>query len=201
MYMAILHVEWLLYYQRCLYSVLELNMRYNWWVMAPNTHCSLFLISHLCVLLHICWKQQVIHVYGCSAYQTTALLSKTFLVWFWVAWEIWLKSYGPRHMSVVLWHNILCLYCKPIHICTSLFGAQLRMIMKLTYIVPYDCILNTKWRLYLQWHIVLKEQIWLATLHVVVSFESILYANIKITKYHHTSLWVWCQAATKSNIN
>ena len=33
--------------------VRELVMRYDWQVMAPNTHHSLFLIMHLCVFTHI----------------------------------------------------------------------------------------------------------------------------------------------------
>ena len=65
------------------FSVLELDVRHDWWVMAPNTHCSFFPMSHLCVLTCKTWKLQLI--YGWSAYQMTALLSKTFLVWFTVA--------------------------------------------------------------------------------------------------------------------
>ena len=59
-------------------------------------------------LRHIRWKLQVI--YGRSAYRTTAILSETFFVWFRVALEIRLGSYGPRHASVSLWYNILCAY-------------------------------------------------------------------------------------------
>ena len=112
------------------FSVLELDERYKWRVMAPNMHCSLFPISHLCILTHITWKLQVI--YGCSVYRTTATLSKTFFVWLRVAWEIWLKSYDPRHTSVVFWYNIVCVYCKPV--LTLLSGTQLRMTTKLTYL-------------------------------------------------------------------
>ena len=54
--MDILHIKWLLYYQRYLLSALELNARYEWWVMAPEMHCNLFLISHLCVLTRITWN-------------------------------------------------------------------------------------------------------------------------------------------------
>ena len=92
------------------------------------------------VLQRITWKLQVI--YGCSAYQMTVLLSETFLVWFRVAWEIRLESYGFRHSLVILWYNIVCVYHKPIH--TSLFGVQLRMTTKLIY----DCIPQTKLQLY-----------------------------------------------------
>ena len=69
-----------------------------------------------------------------SAYQTTALLLETFLVLFRVAWEIrQLESYGLRHTLVVLWYNIVCVYCRPIH--TSLIGAQLCMTTKLMYVM------------------------------------------------------------------
>ena len=44
-------------------SVFELDARYDWWVMALNTHWSFFPISHLCVLICLTWKVQVI--YGC----------------------------------------------------------------------------------------------------------------------------------------
>ena len=60
-----------------------------------------FVCARVVVLRHITWKLQVI--YGCSANRTIAVLFETFFVWFRVAWEIWLESYGPRHASVVLW--------------------------------------------------------------------------------------------------
>ena len=76
---------------------LALDARCNWWVMAPNAHHRLFLVCHLCILTCITWKLQVIYEH--STYQTTVPLSKTFLLWFRVAWEIWLESYDPRHVS------------------------------------------------------------------------------------------------------
>ena len=45
----VLNIEWLLYTQRCLFSVLELDARYEWRGTTPNTHRSLFPISHFCV--------------------------------------------------------------------------------------------------------------------------------------------------------
>ena len=117
-------------------SVLELDVRYDWQVMVPNLHHSYFLISHLCVLTCITWKLQVIYgLYGRSAYWTTAILSETFIVWFRVARDIQLESYGSRHASVVLWYKIVCLYCKPIH--TLPFDAKLHVCMttKLTYLM------------------------------------------------------------------
>ena len=52
---------------------------------------------------------------------------ETFLVWFRVAREIQLESYCPRHASAI------CVYCKPVY--TSLFGMQLSMPTKLTYLM------------------------------------------------------------------
>ena len=80
--------------------------------VAPNMHCSVFSIRHLCILTHIVWKLLVVH--KCSAYRMTALLSETFLEWFRVACVIRLESYSPRHTSVVLWYNNVCVYRKPV---------------------------------------------------------------------------------------
>ena len=49
-----------------------------------------------------------------SAYQTTALLFETFLVWFRVAWKVQLESYGHRHAWVFFWCKILCRNSKPV---------------------------------------------------------------------------------------
>ena len=61
--MAIVLIDWLFYYQKCLlfycqrcpFSGLELHERYNWWVVAQNTctHHNLLPIHHLCVLTRI----------------------------------------------------------------------------------------------------------------------------------------------------
>ena len=85
------------------------------------------------VLRHITWKLQV--VCGHSAYWMTAILSDTFYVWFRVALGIRLESYiySPRHASVVLWYDIVCVYCKSIY--TSLFDTTLRLTIKLTYLM------------------------------------------------------------------
>ena len=129
--MDILHILQLLYYGRCPSSVLELDTSYDWQVMAPNTHHSLFLINPLCILTRTTWKLQVV-------LQTFYILNDCYtirdiLVWYRVGWEIQLESYGPRHASVILWYNSVCVYCKPIH--ASLFGAQLHMTTKLTYLM------------------------------------------------------------------
>ena len=44
-----LHIKRLLYYWRCLFSALKLNVRYKRWVTPPNLRYSLFLIRHFCV--------------------------------------------------------------------------------------------------------------------------------------------------------
>ena len=54
------------------YFLLELDVRYDWQVMAPNMHHSfLFPVGHLFVLTRM--------IYERSAYQTTTLLLGTFL--------------------------------------------------------------------------------------------------------------------------
>ena len=130
----VLHIRWLLYYQRCRFSVLELDARYKWWGTPPNTHRSLFLINYFHVysaLRHITWNLQVIC--GSLVYWTTTILSETFFEWFRVALEIKPESYNPRHTSVVLWYDIVCIYCKSVY--TSLFGTQLHLTTKLTYVM------------------------------------------------------------------
>ena len=102
LYADILHIEWLLYYRKCLFSVLELDARYEWRVTPPNTHRSLFLISHFCVYSVL--------------------------------------RHGPRHASVVLWYDIVCVYCKLVH--TSLFGTQLRLTTKLMHLMTVYCTPN-----------------------------------------------------------
>ena len=53
--MDVLYIEWQLNYRRCLFSVFELYMRYEWWVVAPSTLHSLFPICQ-CMFTPITWK-------------------------------------------------------------------------------------------------------------------------------------------------
>ena len=106
----------------CIYFRSELDVRYNW-------H-SLFVISNLCILTCMTGKLQVI--YAPSAFQTSAVLSKIILVYHRVVWAILLASYCPINALVLLWYNVVCVYCKPVR--TSLLGAQLCMTRKLTYL-------------------------------------------------------------------
>ena len=89
-----------------------------------QTHIAIsFQYDILYVLLYITWKLQLIN--GCSAYQMTALLSKIFLVWFRVAWEVWLESYSLRHASQSFSDTTLpCVYCKSVHNLTYNFAWQ-----------------------------------------------------------------------------
>ena len=68
--------------------------------MAPNMHCSPlsiqdFVHTYMCML--ITQKLQVLHVYGRSTYQTTALVSEMFIFWVRAAYEIQLAIYGFKH--------------------------------------------------------------------------------------------------------
>ena len=61
------------------------------------------------------------------------MLSETLFVWFRIALEIQLDSYGPRHVSVILSYDIVCIHCWSIYI--LLFGTQLHLATKLTYLM------------------------------------------------------------------
>ena len=59
MYADVLHILPLLYYRRCLFSVLELDVRYKWSLMPSKMYRSLFLVSHFSVysiLRHVTLK-------------------------------------------------------------------------------------------------------------------------------------------------
>ena len=124
MYMDNLHIDWLLCYQRYLFSVLELDVRYIWQVMAPNVHCSVFPISNLCVLTCITCELQTL-------YERSAIEQ---LLYYWRhslrglelhERSVWRATEGGRHASVVFQYKIVYIYGKPIH--TWLFGAQPRV--------------------------------------------------------------------------
>ena len=89
------HIERQLYYRKCLFWGVRAACKIQLATFGSIHSSQFLLIQHLCVLPRISWKLLVIC--GGSAYWTTALLSEIFLVWFRVAREIWLESYGPRH--------------------------------------------------------------------------------------------------------
>ena len=144
-------------------------------------------------LRHLTGKLQFI--FGCSAYRTKVVLLDTFFVWFRVAWKVRLESYCPRHASVVLCYNIVCIYFNPIH--TSLFRTQLCLATNshtlwLHTTHQTTALLQTKHRF-----ITTKLATYTTSCHF---FQLIVYTNVKITmRYYHTSLWVCCQAERKEH--
>ena len=127
LYLAVVHTERLLYNRTYLFTVFQLDARYNCRVYGSK-HASQSLSNKPFVHTYTDYLKTTCHIYGCSAYQTTVILFETFLVRLRAAWEIYLKMYGPRHASVVLLYNIVCLYCKPVHIAC---GVQQLMTTKL----------------------------------------------------------------------
>ena len=194
--MDVLHIKWLLYYWRCLFSVLELDVRYKWWIMYPNTHCSLFSISHFWVYTvvlktHTCIKLEnfrsyvdVEHIEQLLYYRMHSLCGLQLH-----ERSYWRESYGSRHPSVNLWNNIVCVYLQA---CTFITIWYTTTPDNKTHL-PYDCILHTKRRLYCQRCNLVLEQSWLATLHIAVSSHLIVY----VMRYYRTSLWVCCQTPGK----
>ena len=137
---------------------------------------------------HKTWKVQ--DIYGCSADRTTAILSETFFVWFRCAREIWLESYGPRHKSVVLWHNIVCVYCKPV---IAHIAIWCETIQDNKTHVPSDTKRQTM-ALLPTMHRFIRTKL-ASNLHIAMSFQSVVYANIKITNIRCTTVLIYELAA------
>ena len=90
-----------------IFCVKELDEeRYNLWVMTSNTRYSVFLIIHLWIITCITDKYR-----SCVDVLHIERLSEAFIVWFRVAWEIWVETYGPRHASVVFWYMYNVVMC------------------------------------------------------------------------------------------
>ena len=162
-------------------------------IFCVRVGCKIQMVSY--VSKHVLQSLLISHLFQLETYRSYMDVQ---CIEFRVAWEIWLESYGPRHALFILWYNIICIYCKPFQYttiwCTTTHFNK-------TY-VPYHYTLLIKQWLYCKQCIVLCGKIWLATLHIAVSFHIILYASIKITiRYYHTSLRVCCQVAKQRNIN
>ena len=73
-------------------------------------HCSLFPISHFCVYSAVRHKLENFRSYV----EYRRIISEKFPVWFRVALQVQLESYGLRHASVgrSLIYHIVCVYCK-----------------------------------------------------------------------------------------
>ena len=96
LYMDVLHIEWLVYYRRCLFFVragCEWQMaRYG------SKHTSQSLSNKPFVHTYtqnLKTSGHTVYMYGCSAYQMTAILLETFFVWFKITWKIQLESSTP----------------------------------------------------------------------------------------------------------
>ena len=89
--------NWLLYYEKYLFSALELFVRYDRWVMESNTHRNLFQynIYTVYILTLVTWKIQVL--YKRCTYWMTALLSGVPIFCVRAGCEIGLVSYGSKH--------------------------------------------------------------------------------------------------------
>ena len=62
-----------------------------------STAGDMYFLGFLCVLTHInTHKYTHTHIYGRSAYQTTALLLEISFIWIRVTWEIRLENYSSR---------------------------------------------------------------------------------------------------------
>ena len=75
MYASILRIERLIYNMRCVFSGLDLPVRYGWQVMPPNTHHSFLPIGNLCLLPLITWTLHrsymvVLHIKRVLYYRT-----------------------------------------------------------------------------------------------------------------------------------
>ena len=190
----VLHSAWLLCYQRCIFSMLELDVRYDWQVMVPSTHRSLFLIINLCVLTYITWKLQVI--YGHSAYWMTTLLSDTFVLCIKRCMsdqtgELWHQT---RISRALIQH---CgIYCKPIH--SSLFVAQLQMTQQNQCTLWLHTTHHTTALLPATYHFI-RALLTSYTTHCSV-FELIVYARIT-SRYYYIHLFTSLLPSSKKKRN
>ena len=169
-YMDIEPIEWLLYRRRCIFSVLELDARCNWWGTASNSHHSLFLISHLYVLTHTTWNLEVNmdvqHTAWLFYNQRHSLCGLELHERF--NW----RAMSPD-TSVVFWYKI-CMYTAIPYIhCYLVCNYTWQRISRSLWL---DTTQQTTWC------IILSRQIWLATFRCSVFSINRVHCNNKITK-------------------
>ena len=88
--------QWLLYYQRYLFSGLEQYARYNQWVISPNKHHNLILIHFVCTYIHNSKNMShVLNFYMLN--DSSTIWHADFLVR--ATCEIWWVSHGSKHAS------------------------------------------------------------------------------------------------------
>ena len=141
MYAAVLHIERLLCYRRCIFPVLELNARYEWRVTPPYTHRNLFVTSHLCVLKHIILiTTGPIRTFCIS--NDSCTIRKHSLCGLELHERFdWRGTALATHRSFSDTTLCACTYCKPVYI--SLFGTQRRLTTKLTHLMIAYCTHQT----------------------------------------------------------
>ena len=66
-----------------------------------------------CILRHITWKLNSGHTWNVQHIIRLLYIIRDIFVWFRVALDIRLESYGRRHASVVLWYDIVCVHSSP----------------------------------------------------------------------------------------
>ena len=126
------HGEWLLHCWRFLFSVLELDVRYDWWVMAPTLLAVSFwsaIWASLHAQLENYWLyRDVQHTEWLLYYWRHSLCSSEFQ-----------ERFNWRFMALDM-HRLFsdtnfCVSCKPLYTCTSLFGAQQCLTTKLMHVM------------------------------------------------------------------
>ena len=142
--------------------------------MTPIMHHILFDMPFVRILpcILVTWKLQDIHVYGHFAYQMTAVISETFLVYFRVAWVIELESYHPRYISRLFSDAIMsCIYCKlvyTVYIATCIWCAS--MHNHKTHIA-YNCTVHQMMALLPMMHRFIRTNSASWSIHVTVSYQ------------------------------
>ena len=101
-YEDVRRIERLLYYWRYLFTGLELYVRYDRWVMDPNTHRNHFPIRLLCVLIHVLVTRKLQVVDGRCTSWMTALLSEMSTFCVRAKCEMQMVSYGSKNASKFL---------------------------------------------------------------------------------------------------
>ena len=147
MWTLYIHIDRLIYYRRCLFTVLELGARYEGRITSPNTHRTFSAKPFVRIQLYL------IRICGSSAYhiRTFSQLNDCDIIGcilcvVYSCMRDRLERYGPRHALFVLWYNIVCVYYTMLTYTTAPNNKTHK---------PYDCILHTKRRLYCQRSIIL----------------------------------------------
>ena len=146
--------------------LLELDARYDWWVMAPNVHCSLFPISSSCIYMYLHVQLEKYRSYmDIQHIKRLLYYQRHFLCVLELHERSHSRATAPdTHLSFS--DTTLCAYTVSL------------------YIHRYF-VRNYVWQ---QNSRTLWLHSWLTTLHVTASFQLIVHANIKITNRYYRIL-------------